>query len=258
MKDSLSLIKRELGRRGLLPFVRGPQVALGKLDAREGYRLWAPTYATETAISFLEDELAQDVLHGLPQAQLLDAGCGVGRRISNLPSAIGMDLSPEMLAAGGAHNVVAGDVRAMPFASDRFDMVWCRLVLGHLPDPLPAYLEFARVCMPGGYIFVTDFHSDAFAAGHRRTFNDLQDGTVHEIEHYVHVNHVQLATKAGLTLLASREGIVGPSIQGFYASGIGLRAYKRDLGLKLISAFLFRKSNEFAQANHLGGSISSE
>jgi malonyl-CoA O-methyltransferase len=227
----------------LIPFARRTLVATIKVDAREGYRLWAPTYASETAVSFLEDQLAQDMVHGLPQTQLLDAGCGVGRRIRDIPSAVGIDLSPEMLAAGGARNVVAGDVRAMPFASDRFDMVWCRLVLGHLPDPLAAYLEFARVCMPGGYIFVTDFHPDAFAHGHRRTFS-ARLGTVHEIRHYLHADHVQLAAKAGLSSLASREAIVGPSIRDFYASGIGLKAYKRDLGLKLISAFLFRRSND--------------
>lgn len=246
MKGFLGLIRRKVGGRRLIPFTRRPQVATIKVDAREGYRLWAATYAAETAVSFLENQLAQDMLHGLPQTQLLDAGCGVGRRVRDIPSAVGIDLSPEMLAAGEAQNVVAGDVRAMPFPSDRFDMVWCRLVLGHLPDPLGAYLEFARVCVPGGYIFVTDFHPDAFANGHRRTFN-VQVGAVHEIEHYVHTNHIQLAAKAGLTILASREAIVGPSIRDFYASGMGLKAYKRDLGLKLISAFLFRRSNEFAR-----------
>jgi ubiquinone/menaquinone biosynthesis C-methylase UbiE len=66
-------------------------------------------------------------------------------------------LSPDMLAAGGASNVVTGDVRAIPFPSERFDMVWCRLVLGYVPDALQAYMELARVCKPGGYIFVTDF-----------------------------------------------------------------------------------------------------
>jgi len=245
MKDFLGLIRRKVRGRSLIPFARRPQVTTIKVDAREGYRLWAPTYASETAVSFLEDQLAQGMLHGLPQTHLLDAGCGVGRRIRDIPSAIGIDLSTEMLAAGEAHNVVAGDVRAMPFASDRFDMVWCRLVLGHLPDPLAAYMEFARVCMPDGYVFVTDFHPDAFAHGHRRTFN-VQVGAVHEIEHYVHADHIQLAAKAGLQFLASREATVGPSIRDFYASGIGLKAYKRDLGLKLISAFLFRRSNEFA------------
>src|SRR6185437_11590515 len=149
-------------------------------------------------------------------------------------------LSVEMLAAGGAHNVVAGDVRAMPFNSGQFDMVWCRLVLGHLADPMPAYKELARVCRPGGYVFVTDFHPDAVTAGHRRTFT-APDGTVYEIEHHVHRNHVQLAEEAGLVQIASCEAAVGPRVQQFYTRGIGLKAYKRDLGLKLVCAFLFHR-----------------
>ena len=213
--------------------------AASKLDVREAYRLWASTYAAETATSFLDEELAQEMLSGLPRARLLDAGCGIGRRIADIPGAMGMDASSEMLAAGGASNVVTGDVRAIPFASGSFDMVWCRLVLGHLPEILPAYLEFARVCAPGGYVFVTDFHPDAAAAGHQRTFTD-QAGTVHEIEHYVHNNHMDIAVKAGLSVIAHRDGAVGASIRDFYVHGIGLKAYKRDIGLKLIAAFLFR------------------
>jgi hypothetical protein len=34
---------------------------------------------------------------------------------------------------------------------------------------------------------------------------------------------------------------VGPFIRRFYEQGIGLRAYRRDLGLKLVEATLFRK-----------------
>lgn len=222
------------------PFRNRRHAIVSRLDAREAYRLWAPIYLAETATSFLDEELAQEMLRGLPHTKLLDAGCGIGRRIAAVPGAIGIDASPEMLAAGGARNVVAGDVRAMAFASDSFDMVWCRLVLGHIPDPLLAYQEFARVCMPGGHVFVTDFHSDAIAAGHQRTFTD-QIGTVHEVEHYVHGNHTQFAEAAGLSLVAQRDGVVGPSIRDFYVRGIGLRAFKRDSGLKLVAAFLFRR-----------------
>lgn len=242
MKALLNSIRRRLGGNG--PVLRKSLAEIRKVDVREGYRLWSPTYATETATSFLDDELAQDMLRGLPHRKLLDAGCGVARRIHNIPGAVGLDQSPEMLAAGGARNVVIGDVRAMPFAAECFDMIWCRLVLGHLPDILPAYLEFARVCMPSGFVFVTDFHPDAVSAGHRRTFN-TGEGIVHEIEHYTHTDHVQIAAKAGLTLVASGEGVVGPSIRKFYLSGIGLAAYKRDMGLRLVSAFLFRRPTQF-------------
>jgi malonyl-CoA O-methyltransferase len=240
MQGLRTLIKRNLVRTGLWPAAI-ERSAVSELGVREGYRLWAPTYSAETATSSLDEELAREMLRGLPDGRLLDAGCGIGRRIANMPGAVGMDLSPEMLAAGGASNVVTGDVRAMPFASESFDMVWCRLVLGHIPDPLPAYLELARVSSPNGYVFVTDFHPDAVAAGHRRTFTD-QAGVVHEVEHYVHRDHVHIALNAGLSVVAEREGAVGPSIRDYYVRGLGLKAYRRDIGLRLVGAYLFKRT----------------
>lgn len=229
-------------KRRVAALVRGSTQTpnVHKIDVRRGYRLWAPGYAIETATSFLEEELAQQMLRGLPCDNLLDAGCGTGRRMADFPRATGIDASPEMLAAGKVRNVVVGDVRAIPFTSNRFDMIWCRLVLGHVYNPLLAYHEFFRVCAPGGYVFVSDFHPKAVAAGHQRTFTD-QSGTVYEIEHYVHTNHAQLGAESGLLLVDHQDGSVGPSISDFYARGIGLRAYKRDAGLKLVTAFLFRK-----------------
>jgi SAM-dependent methyltransferase len=235
-----SLMKQRLKETGLWPFRNGRRAVTSKLDAREAYRLWAPSYAAETATSFVDEELAQEMLCGLPKTRLLDAGCGIGRRIAGLPGAVGIDASPEMLASGGARNVITGDIREMPFASGCFDMVWCRLVLGHLPDPSRAYREFARVCAPGGHVFVTDFHPDAAAAGHQRTFTDGA-GVVHQIEHYVHNNHADFAEAAGLSLVTQRDGVIAPSIRGFYVRGIGMKAYKRDLGLKLVAGFLFRR-----------------
>jgi malonyl-CoA O-methyltransferase len=216
------------------------QPKIEELHVRDAYRLWAPTYADETATSALDEELAHEMLQGLPTRCLLDAGCGVGRRIRDVPGAIGIDLSPEMLAAGHARNVVAGDVREMPFASNQFDMVWCRLVLGHLPDLVDAYRELCRVCAAGGYVFVTDLHPDAVTAGHRRSMTD-NNGKVYSIEHYVHHNHIELAERAGLVQDRRCSGVVGPSIRHFYEQGIGLRAYRRHLGLKLVEAMLFRK-----------------
>jgi malonyl-CoA O-methyltransferase len=233
-------MRRRFGGHGLWPPVEGARPTIDQLGVREAYRLWAPTYASETATSTLDEQLAQEMLYGLPRTRLLDAGCGIGRRIKDIPGAIGIDASSEMLAAGGESNVIAGDIRSMPFASRSFDMVWCRLVLGHMRDALPAYRELARVCLPGGYIFVTDFHPDAAAAGHRRTFTD-QSGRLHEIEHYIHGDHIDLAAQAGLSLTTQRDGAVGQSVRSFYMQGLGRKAYKRDLNLKLVAAFLYRR-----------------
>jgi malonyl-CoA O-methyltransferase len=211
-----------------------------ELKVRDAYQAWAPTYAAETAVSALDEEIAQEMLRGLPCTRLLDAGCGIGRRISGIANAVGIDSNPEMLAAAGKTNVSEGDVRGIPFDSERFDMVWCRLVLGHIPDLIEPYREFFRVCSPGGYVFVTDFHPEAVAAGHRRTLTDTTGG-VHSIEHYVHMDHVTSATSTGLFLKLHCEGSVGKSVRHFYEEGIGLKAYKRDLGLRLVDAFLYQK-----------------
>jgi malonyl-CoA O-methyltransferase len=245
--DRLSGLEKLLARKSvgkiLRRFLRPPNIAVNQLDVRQAYRLWAPTYAEETLLCYLDDELASAMLQGLSHTHLLDAGCGAGARIRDISGAIGIDLSPEMLAAGGLHTVVAGDIREMPFATGQFDFVWCRLVLGYLRDPFPAYREFFRVCMPGGYVFVTDFHPDATRAGHRRTFSD-QAGVVHEIENYDHANHAALALQAGLKLVATRDGAVGPSAREFYVRGIGRRAYIRDFGLNLVGAYLFRRPED--------------
>lgn len=227
----------------LRALLRPPHAATNQLDVRQAYRLWAPRYSEETLTHYLDDELARTMLQGLRQDRLLDAGCGAGVRIRDIPGAVGIDLSPEMLAAGSLHTVVAGDIREMPFATGQFDMVWCRLVLGHLRDPLPAYREFRRVCMPGGHVFVTDFHPDAIRAGHRRTFND-QAGVVHEIEHYEHTNHEELARRAGLNLVDTRDGAIGPSVRDFYVRGTGRKAYIRDFGLKVVKAYLFHRPKD--------------
>jgi len=212
------------------------------LSACEAYRFWASTYAAETATSFLDEKLAQEMLAGRPRGHLLDAGCGTGRRIAGMRDAVGIDASVEMLAAGGLANILAGDIRALPFEDDSFDSIWCRLVLGHIADPLPAYHELARVCKSGGHVFVTDFHSDAVAAGNLRSFRD-QSGQVHVVEHYVHNDHPSLAAVAKLSLTSRRDATVGSAVRPFFEKAGRSDLYERQFGLALVAGFLFEKQS---------------
>jgi malonyl-CoA O-methyltransferase len=226
--------------RQMLKRLKHRQPVAAELTVQEAYRRWAPNYSDETAISALDEEFAKEMLSGLSRGRLLDVGCGIGRRIEGVPDAIGMDVSPEMVSMAKANNLIVGDVRDIPFASNSFDMVWCRLVLGHVKELAVAYRELHRVCKPGGFVFTTDFHKDAVRAGHRRTGTD-EDGNTFEIEHYVHLNHEDIAAEVGLESVLQQCGTVGPSIRSFYLQGIGEKAYKRDLGLKVLDAFLFEK-----------------
>jgi len=214
------------------------------LTAQEAYRLWAPRYEPETAVSFLENRLVASLGPPLAELRLLDAGCGTGRRLRDAGAAlgVGIDLTPEMLAGSGGGLLAAADLRALPLHDAAFDVAWCRLAIGHVADPAPVYAELARVCRPGGTVVVTDFHPAAVAAGHRRTFRDA-DGRVREIEHHVHAPeaHASLAAAAGLRLHARREGRVGPVLRSFYARADRLGAYEEQRGLPLVLALAFRR-----------------
>jgi len=216
------------------------------LSAARGYALWAPTYAAETAVSALETSVVDSFDVPLAGRRVLDVGCGIARRLSDAREAgaalaVGVDLTPGMLAqASDGSLLAAADVRALPAAGDAFDVVWCRLVLGHLAALRPAYAELARVCSRGGHVIVTDFHPRAAAAGHRRTFRDAR-GELHELEHHVHdeAAHRAAGERAGLAVVDRREGVVSEAVRGFYERADRLDAYERQHGLPLVLALLF-------------------
>jgi len=220
------------------------------LRADEGYRLWAPSYSDETAISYLEDKLVSAMTPPLAGMRLLDAGCGTGRRARTAAAAkvVALEPSREMVAAGIAQagqmsgvEIVIGDVRRMPLPDRSFDVVWCRLVLGHLQRIEAAYAELARVADYGATVIVSDFHPAAVDAGHRRSFRVGAERF--ELEHYVHrqQEHATAARTAGLGLRQIRDAAIGSDVRSFYESAGRLDAYPDHFGLPVVLALAFRK-----------------
>lgn len=98
---------------------------------------------------------------------VLDVACGTGvltRYVAKLVGVngrvVGLDVSSDMLSvartisldssAAGSIEWREGDVCAIPFADETFDVVFCTFALMFFPDRVAALQEMRRVLKPGG------------------------------------------------------------------------------------------------------------
>ena len=125
---------------------------------------------------------------------ILDFGCGVGRIIrhfANLKGLHGTDYNPAEIAWCRQHltfadfqvNTLAG---GLPYASEKFDLIYSYSVFTHLGEELQHFWmkELFRVLRPGGLLYLT-LHGERFA-------NDLS------VEY-------QAAFRAGQPVVTARE-----------------------------------------------------
>ena len=107
------------------------------------------------------------VPHLTAGSRVLDVGCGPGSLTADLAvhcpqgAVTGIDASAAVIAvAAAAHGDVAefltGDIVALDFPDDHFDVVHAHQVLQHLDRPVAALREMRRVTRPGGVVAVRD------------------------------------------------------------------------------------------------------
>ncbi|MCJ1463706.1 hypothetical protein MMC07_002315 [Pseudocyphellaria aurata] len=109
-----------------------------------------------------------------PSMHILDIGCGPGSISVDLAAlvpegqVIGVETSPEVLesartlaAERGVKNVrfETGDIHALDYPDNTFDVAHAHQVLQHVGDPVQALREMRRVVKPGGLVAAraTDF-----------------------------------------------------------------------------------------------------
>jgi SAM-dependent methyltransferase len=110
-------------------------------------------------------------------ATVLDVGCGPGTITADLATLVtparvtalevtdaALDLARAEIGRRGLVNVDfrVGDVHALDFADDTFDVVHAHQVLQHVADPVAALREMRRVTRPGGVVAVRDSDYAAF------------------------------------------------------------------------------------------------
>jgi len=124
--------------------------------------LHAPDEAVEAAVA--------EVIGAGPIGSLLDLGTGTGRMLQlfapRSSRAVGVDASHAMLAVARANleraglsrvELRQGDIYALPFGRNAFDVVLVHQVLHFLDDPARALREAAAALSPGGRMVVIDF-----------------------------------------------------------------------------------------------------
>jgi SAM-dependent methyltransferase len=114
-----------------------------------------------------------------PGLDLLDVGCGPGTitadfaRLVAPGRVVGMDRSEEVLAMAREHaaergveiTFEPGDVYALAYPDDSFEIVHAHQVLQHLADPVAALKEMRRVARPGGIVAARDGDYSCFSWG---------------------------------------------------------------------------------------------
>ena len=137
------------------------------MGLKQSYTLLAPLY--DLVVGGASEGLRAENLRPLqtmtPQ-EILIAGIGSGLDIHHLPAGhryTGIDLTPAMLnkaraRAAGRDDITLheGDVMALPYDAESFDLVVMHLILAVVPQPRRALCEANRVLRPGGRILVLD------------------------------------------------------------------------------------------------------
>jgi ubiquinone/menaquinone biosynthesis C-methylase UbiE len=131
-------------------------------DPREAKRLEAKV----DAYAWVQKYVAHRVGAG---AEVLSVGCGPGvilREMVELRKSIkvtGLDVSADRIQEAKerhrgvqAMSFVRGDAHAMEFPSNRFDLVYSRMLIEYLKDKQQAVREMVRVCRPGGTVLLQD------------------------------------------------------------------------------------------------------
>jgi SAM-dependent methyltransferase len=207
------------------------------LLTRELYDRWAESYppVPHNPLMRAEQEAMRRLWPAMSGRCVLDLACGSGRYARLLAQAgaatvHALDQSWQMLRQVQGAAAVRGNMTRLPFASGSFDAVVCGLAVGHAPD-LEAWMrEVARVLAPRGVLVYSDFHPQAVAAGHARTFRDSQGGT-HAVPHHRHdvAAHRRAAAAADLEIEAMEEVRVGielredfPGSAAFYGRWHGM------------------------------------
>jgi len=176
------------------------------------YEVWSSSYDLDRNLTRdLDEQISRLVLGDRRRRSILELGCGTGKNTRWL-SQIGdcvwaTDFSLAMIerarkkaAFDNVIFTVADVTRSWPIKTGSIGLISCNLVLEHISDLPPVFVEAARVLSPRGEFFVSELHPFRQYQGVQARF-EHNGGTV-TIPAFVHhvSDFIEAAESAGLSL----------------------------------------------------------
>jgi ubiquinone/menaquinone biosynthesis C-methylase UbiE len=189
------------------------------------YERWRSTplgALTEAAESRVVFELAGP----LSGKRVLDVGTGDGTYAIEAgvrgAAVTALDTSPAMLQAAGDRagrrgvsiELCEGDVQALPFDPERFDVVLAVTVLCSVDDVASAFRELARVLAPGGRLVVGELGRRSTWAAKRRLQSLVRKTFWTSTRFWTPRELQRELTDAGLRVEATRGAVYFPPLGG--------------------------------------------
>jgi phosphatidylethanolamine/phosphatidyl-N-methylethanolamine N-methyltransferase len=155
-------------RRQLLPNAERCKMKMTNRWNQFIYLLWAPVYDATVGQFFLPGrQRAIELINLQPGERVLLVGVGTGADLTLLPqgvSAVGIDISPEMLAKarqklplpGLDVTLLQGDAQQLLVEEASYDAVIYNLILSVIPDGAACLRENLRALKPDGRAVVFD------------------------------------------------------------------------------------------------------
>ncbi len=165
------------------------------------------------------EDIAFAAVAEVPAKQVLEVGCGMGELAERVKNELGLeliaiDLSPRMVELTAARGVDAriGDVQALPFDDESFDLVIAGWVLYHVPALEQAILECRRVLRPGGTLVAVTLGSDNFQEVWELLGDTARDHLSFSRENGLEVlapyfEHVEMRDAQGVALFPDSESM---------------------------------------------------
>lgn len=110
-------------------------------------------------VSLRDAVLDQEISKYIDGRRVLDAGCGsnmevLAKHAYKTSFAVGLDLEfPDNSKAPNCHGIV-GNLEAIPFRDDSFDLIFSRSVCEHLRNPIKVFQEMKRVLRKNGTLLI--------------------------------------------------------------------------------------------------------